>query len=131
QVLLGRRQPEQVNQEIFTFYRNLLAAVKQMPSDSKWQLCAVKGWEDNQSCHKILAYGWKSKHKAFLIVVNYANHSSQGRVIIPWKVQSQKEVEFSDLFGKEPFLRNGIEIATEGLFIDLPAWGFHFFTLTV
>jgi glycosidase len=131
QVLLGRRQPELVNQDIFAFYSHLLATIKQIPSDSKWQLCTVKGWDDNQSCRKILAYGWKSEDKAFLIIVNYANHSSQGRVNIPWKIQNQSDVDFTNLFEIESLSRNAAELAAEGLFIDLPAWGFHFFTLSV
>ncbi len=126
-VLLGRRQPESVNIEILSFYRILLPEIKKIPSESDWQLCSITGWSDNQSCYNLLAYTWTEGHIKILIVVNFSEFPSQGRIHIPWQIKKNGNVEFVDLFGNEPMSRSGNELTSEGLFVDLPAWGFHFF----
>ena len=37
--------------------------------------------------------------------------------------------QLQDLASGRSYDRDGLELATDGLYIDLPAWGVHWFTL--
>jgi len=128
-VLLGRRQVEPANTEVLLFFKKLNSFVRQLPENGQWELCNVNGWYDNQSCQNLIAYHWNLATVHLLIVVNYCPMPSQGRIIIPWSVNNDDNVEFEDLFGIEPFTRQGSELATEGLIVNLAGWGFHILTV--
>jgi glycosidase len=128
-VLLGRRQHEEPDTGLNEFYRTLLGTMHKIPSDAVWKLCEVNGWPDNQSCHNLITHCWQYQGKAILTVVNYCADSSQGKVILPFDYDHGKNIKFNDLFGKESFTRKGSELASDGLFVELPAWGFHFLSI--
>lgn len=128
-VLLGRRQPEQADNELFGFYKTLLTAVKKIPVNAIWQLCEIAGWEDNQSCKDLVAYGWTTNERKVIIIVNYSDHDSQGIVRLPWEVMPGATLEFHDLFGKVSFKKETADLMKQGLFVDLPARGFHYFSV--
>ena len=128
-VLLGRRQPENVDEAVQSFYKNLLPAVSRIKHEGAWQLCPVEGWQDNNSCRNILAYFWQKDGGTLVVIVNYSDVPSQGRVRLPEPVTRTAELVLTDLFVKEPLVRNGADTAADGLFVDLPGWGFHFFTI--
>lgn len=130
-VLLGRRQQEMPDVQIQNYLLSLMEAVKNIPRDCHWELCDVNGWTDNNSCHNLIAYCWQLQGKVLLIVVNYSENPSQGKVSLPWVVDQSKQMEFGDVFGRETFIRDGSELAEEGLFVELPAWGFHFLSINV
>jgi hypothetical protein len=129
-ILLGRRQKEQVNTEILVFYKKLIPEMGKILTDSEWQMCSVNGWGDNQTCCDVLAFTWKAKKTKILIIVNYSDHASQGKVTLPWQVVENSTVKFVDLFAKESLNREGNELIKDGMFFDLPAWGFHYFSVT-
>jgi len=128
-VLLGRRQPEAPNSALQEFYQTLIQTARDIPSDGVWKMCEIQGWPDNSSFHNLIAYCWQFQGRVLLIVVNYCENPSQGRIILPWDFDQQKQMHFNDLFGKESFTREGSDVAKEGLFVELPAWGFHYFSI--
>jgi glycosidase len=128
-VLLGRRQPEEPNSNIQEFYQILLQSAKNIPFDGVWKLCDMQGWPDNQSFHNLIAYCWQFQGGVLLIIVNYCENPSQGKIILPWVFDHEKDIQFNDLFGKEAFIRKGSELANDGLFVELPAWGFHYLSI--
>jgi glycosidase len=128
-VLLGRRQPEGPDQGLREFYQTLLNTVKTIPADGTWTLCEVNGWTDNQSCHNLIVYCWQFESRILLVVVNYDNNPSQGKITLPWKFDHGKDMVFTNLFNGESFIRGGSELAADGLFVELPAWGFHFLSI--
>ncbi len=130
-VLLGRRQNELPDVEIRNFFQLLMLGVKDISADSTWELCNVSGWPDNQSCHNLIAYCWHIHGKELLIVVNYCENPSQGKVSLPWKIEPGRQVEFHDEINSEIFVRDGTKLAEEGLFVELPAWGFHCLSTTI
>lgn len=129
-VLLGRRVQEPINAEVLAFYQQLIPEISKISPDDDWQMCSIKGWVDNQTYLDLIAFSWQTQKKKLLIVVNYSDQSSQGRITLPWKVANNSSVKFTDLFGKEPFQRDGTELINEGLFVNLPPWGFHYFTVS-
>jgi glycosidase len=128
-VLLGRRLQEDTDAGMWSFYRTILGAIHEVPSNAEWKLCEVDGWPDNQSCHNLIAYCWKFPGKVILTVVNYCSAPSQGKVKLLCDYGRGQNIKFNDLFGKDTFIRNGSELASDGLFVELPAWGFHFLSI--
>ena len=43
---------------------------------------------------------------------------------------SDRKVRLKDLAGRATYDRDGNELASRGLYIDLPAWGYHVFEMT-
>jgi glycosidase len=128
-VLLSRRQPEGPDQGLREFYQTLLNTVKDIPASGTWTLCGVNGWPDNYSYTNLIAYCWQFESRILLVVVNYCENPSQGKIALPWKIDPGKGMVFANLFGGEPFIRDGSELAADGLFVELPAWGFHFLAI--
>ena len=62
-----------------------------------------------------------------LIVVNYADHRSQCRLRLPLGELAGRAVTLRDLMGSDVYERDRDEILAEGLYLDLPAWGYHVF----
>jgi glycosidase len=128
-VLLGRRQPEPVNTELKAFYKTLLSEVRKIPIDASWQMCEIKGWEDNQTCNNLIAYIWTSRKRKAIIIVNYSDHSAQGKIRLHWGGKMESTIELHDLFGKDSFIRESADLIENGLFVDLSARGFHYFSV--
>lgn len=128
-VLLGRRQNEKPNLEILSFYKKLIPLAGKISSMGEWQLLSVNGWADNQSCRNLIAYSWRNGKKKYLIAVNFSDVPSQARISMPWISDTHETIKITDLFSRESFYRNNVEIRNEGLFVDLPAWGFHCFSV--
>ncbi|NMB54218.1 MAG: alpha-amylase [Leptolinea sp.] len=127
-VLLGRRQYEEINREQIAFYKTLLNTVQKIPTNARWNLCEVTGWNDNLTCTNLIAYTWTTKSRIILIVINYSKSPAQGRVHLQWNGFIKPMIEFHDLMTKEKIRRDVAEIREEGLFVDLPAWGYHYFS---
>ena len=130
-VLLGRRQQEMPNVEIRNYFQILMEAIKDISPDSTWEMCDVSGWPDNQSCHNLIVYCWQTRGRVLLIVVNYSETPAQGKINLPWAVDKTRPAEFFDLFEHAVLLRDGSKLAEEGLFVELPAWGYHFLSIEV
>ncbi|HLH08810.1 MAG TPA: alpha-amylase family glycosyl hydrolase [Terriglobales bacterium] len=130
-VQLGRRPDEAVNAELRQFYRKLLDLVKETSLRAgNWILCSVCGWSDNQSCSNLLAWRWNVSGQGHVVVVNFCDQTSQGRVQLPLSELRDRQWELQDLLSGTIFShRDGNEMFEQGLFVDLPAWGAHWFRL--
>lgn len=129
-VFLGRRPPEETDQELFSFYRWLIKTVSRMNlRNAQWSLCNRTGWPDNQSYLGLLAWCWRGPTDRFLIVVNLSNTSAQGRIQIPWEELKGRSWLLGDLTSGALYPRSGDEMLGPGLYVDLPPWGFHLFEL--
>jgi hypothetical protein len=40
-------------------------------------------------------------------------------------------VEFRDMLSTDLYIRNGNEIASQGIYLDLPPWGYHVFEVSL
>jgi glycosidase len=127
-VLLGRREPERLNKEIFEFYKKLIPAIRKIHDNGIWELCKVTGWLNNNTCDNLIPYTWQAGPNKNLIIVNYSNEQSQGRVLIPWAELKDIDVQLSDNLDQNVFIRSGMELKNKGLFVDLPPWSYHFLT---
>ena len=84
-------------------------------------------WPDNLSYRNLLAWCWRLGEDCRLMVVNLSGSPSPGVVRLPWSDVRDKSMTLEDLFSGTRYSRQGNEMAEPGLFVDLPAWGYHLF----
>ena len=130
---LVRAPIEPAEETLPQFYDGLLALLQQ-PSirDGAWSLvdCAP-AWDGNWTSDCFIAWCWQGAHgQRRLIAVNYADNQSQCYVAIPFPELSDRKVRLKDLAGRATYDRDGNELTSRGLYIDLPAWGYHVFEMT-
>ena len=125
-VFLGRRPQEPVDQGLREFYAKLLAALNQpLFHTGEWRLCDRSGWPDNASFQNLVAWSWSTDLDHCLIAVNLSDAPVQAMIHVPWT--AHQTWEMTDVFSNTTYKRDGDEIGTRGLYVELPAWGFHFF----
>ena len=85
------------------------------------------GWPDNRSYLNLAAWGWRLGEERRLIIVNLSEHRSQALVPLPWEDLAGRTWQLTEAFTGETYAHDGQELHQPGLFVDLEAWGFHFF----
>ncbi len=126
-VLLGRRPVEPVDHDLREFHLRLLAAAVEVRHGS-WERCEATGWPDNSSWVNLLCWSWIAGDGRCLIVVNDADTPAATRVHLPWHDVGGRAWQLRDLMSGDVFTRQGDELASSGLFVQLPPWGFHVLT---
>ena len=120
------------DEELHRFYEQLLAVLRQPAvRDGHWQLleCA-SAWEGNWTWDCYLAYAWEGQGgQRRLVTVNYAPHQSQCHVRLPFADLSGRSWRLRDLLGPAVYEWSGDDLATRGLYLDMPAWGYHVFEM--
>lgn len=127
---LNRRQKEKPVKEVQAFYLKLLKALA-LPNlrAGMWQLGApAPVWEGNATWGQITAmFRQGTEGEIYLAAVNYGASQGQCRLTCPFPTLEGKNWNLRDLLGGPSFVRGGDEMASQGLFIDLPPWGCHLF----
>jgi len=127
-VFLVRRPPEPVDAELQTFYKTLLRIIRRPAfQEGEWRLCERSGWPDNRSYLNLIAWCWRREGERTLVIVNLSGSSAQARVQLSWNELAGRKWRLFDEFTREVYERDGGEMQSPGLFIDLPPWGVHFF----
>jgi len=126
-VQLIRKPPQVENLNLAKYYRKLGKLLGKVPSEGEWKMLEVSGWHDNSSYLNLLAYQWTKNKEISLIVVNYSNQQSQGRVSL--QVNSENEILiFKDILNNREYTYSREKIISEGLYVDLAPWQGHVFT---
>jgi hypothetical protein len=127
-VFLARRPDEPVDSDLKNFYLRLLAVLAEKGiRRGAWSLCDRTGWPDNSSFQNLVAWCWREGEKRQVIVVNLSDARSQARIHLPWDDLANRVWQLEDLFKGESYRDNGNELQGDGLFVDLPPWGYHLF----
>jgi len=128
-VFLGRRPVEPVDPDLQAFYRTMLkAATIEGMREGEWRLCERTGWPDNASYQNLVSWCWHSDGEHHLIVVNLSDSAAQGHVRLPWDELKGRSWQMTDIFTGKVYERNGDEMCNQGLYVDLPSWGYHVLT---
>jgi glycosidase len=130
---LGRGPVEEPDAAIGAFYDALIACLREPAyREGQWQpLAAGQAWDGNGSHDALIAYAWTGPADARrLVVCNYAPHQSQGYVRLPWSGLAGASWRLHDQLGAVVYDRNGWDLAGRGLYLDLPPWGHHAFTIS-
>lgn len=127
-VFLGRAPDEAVDTALSDFHRRLVAAAAGL-RHGEWRLLETTGWPDNTSHENLAAWAWLGDDVRAAVVVDLSDAPAQGRVRLPWQDLAGRGWRLEDPVSGASFERAGDELATEGLYVDLPAWGFHVLVL--
>jgi hypothetical protein len=131
---LVRGPIEPINEPLQQFYDRLLGVLRREAlRDGQWTLLeCVEAWAGNGSVDGFIAFSWQAADaEQLLVAVNYAPHQGQCYVRLPVSGGTDSMVRFDDLMGIATYDRAGNDIAARGLYLDLPPWAFHVFTVTV
>jgi len=66
-----------------------------------------------------------------LIAVNYAPNASQGYLRLPFQEFTGRTARLKDLMSDASYERDGTDLVSRGLYLDLPSWGYHVFEVTL
>jgi hypothetical protein len=129
---LVRAPIEPPNEALQQFYDRLLYVMR-LPTvrDGRWQLlnCAP-GWDGNWTWENFLAFGWHGPdQERLLVTVNYAEHRGQCYVPLPFEELAGRSVRFIDVMGSAIYDRDGADVLSRGLYLDMPAWSYHVFEI--
>jgi hypothetical protein len=128
------RAPQEPSDErLSRFYAGLLAVLRR-PSlrDGAWRLLELApAWQGNPTSDCFIAWAWDGPDgERLLIAVNYAPSQSQCYVRLDFPDLAGRSVRLKDLLSEASYDRDGSELASRGLYLDLPAFGYHAFEVT-
>ena len=129
---LVRGPAEPVDREISFFYDRLLSLLSRPTvRNGQWQLLeCIPAWQGNGTNEDFIAYSWHSSEgERLLVAVNYAPHPSQCYVRLPYSELDGKQWKLRDLLGDAVYDRDGRDLLSRGLYLDVPAWHNHIFEL--
>jgi len=129
-VFLARRPTEPVDADLQAFSLALVAAAREV-RQGDWSLCEATGWPGDASCQQLLTWCWSDPEgRRALVAVNDADEHAAARIHLPWDDLGGRAWRLEDQLSGDIFDRDGDELAGEGLFVQLPPWGFHVLTWT-
>jgi Alpha amylase, catalytic domain len=131
---LVRAPQELPDAEIQLFYSEILSVLKNpIFRNGKWQLLECRpAWDGNESWDAFLAFAWENTDgRRALATVNYAPHAGQCYVRLPYLELAEQTVMFTDQMSNALYNRNGNDLLSGGIYLDLPPWGYHIFEVTV
>jgi glycosidase len=129
---LCRRPMEPIDASLEQFYTQLLAVVRRPAvRQGQWRLLECRpAWDGNWTHDCFIASAWEGAGDERLVVaVNYAPNQSQCYVGLPFEDLVARQWQFQDLLTGERYDRDGGELAERGLYLDVPGWRPHVFTL--
>ena len=94
-----------------------------------WQLLSARPVAgDNGSFCQFVAYRWAWRGRSVVVVVNYAPRA--GQCFLDLAEEHAGPVVLQDLMHPmTTYERDGATLSREGLYLDLPAWGYHVFAV--
>jgi hypothetical protein len=128
-VFLGRFPEEPGDVDLAEFYRRLLGALSDPTfHDGEWRLCRTSGWENNRTAAQVVSWCWTGDSR-WLVVVNLGSGPAVAHVSAPWPDLEGLDVLVHDPTQDVSFHRTGDDL-NNGLYVELPGWGWHLFQVT-
>ena len=129
---LIRGPEEPVDERLKQFYERLLAALRHPAvRNGDWQLLeCVPAWDGNGTSDAFIAYGWQDTGgERLLVCVNYAAHPGQCYVRLPFPNLGNRRWRLHDLLGDVRYERDGTDLQSRGLYLDVAPWQYHVFEM--
>jgi hypothetical protein len=130
---LVRAPVEPADPALQQFYGGLLAVLRQpIVRDGQWRLLECgPAWDGNWTWECVIAWSWEARDgQRRLMAVNYSGNQSQCYVPLPFPELSGHTVRLKDLTGPARYDRDGNDLLSRGLYLDLPPWSYHVFEMT-
>ncbi len=131
---LIRAPEESPDTELAGFYDELLAILRRpVVRGGEWQrLECQPAWDGNGSWYAFVAHSWSGgEGERMLVTVNYAPHSSQCYIKLPFSEIRDHAVRLRDTLSPACYVRDGNELVERGLYLDMPPWSYHLFDVEV
>lgn len=126
-VFLGRRPDEVPDSDLRTFYAALMKLAERPTFHiGRWRLRERTGWPDNSTFQNLVAWTWEHDER-FLVVVNLSDRASQARITLSWPDLKGQACLLTDHLAGTSYERDGTQLLSSGLFVDLAPWGYHLF----
>ncbi len=129
---LCRRPDEPVDARLEAFYSRLLSVLRnKIVREGQWRLLECQpAWEGNWTADCFIAFGWQDNSDEWLLTaVNYAANQSQCYVRLPFESLASGQWRLDDLLGDARYVRNGQELLSKGLYLDVAPWQRHVFSV--
>ena len=129
---LVRAPHELPNDTLQRFYDRLLSLLgRATVRDRQWELLdCTPAWDGNWTWDGFLAFTWHGGDaERLLVTVNYAATQGQCYVRLPFADLAGGQVRFDDLMSDARYDRDGSDIVSRGLYLDLRPWGYHVFEM--
>jgi len=130
---LVRAPAEPIDQALQAFYKALLTVLRDaIVRDGEWKLLrCLPAWDSNWTSDCFIAWLWRgAQDERRLAAVNYSGNRSQCYVQVSPGDLIGPTLRFADLMSPASYDRDGSDVASRGLFLDLPPWGYHVFQVT-
>jgi Alpha amylase, catalytic domain len=130
---LVRAPVEPIDQTLQRFYQRLLEVLRQpVVRNGGWCLLECRpAWEGNGSWDNFIVCAWELEDgERRLIAVNYAGQQSQCYARLPFSELAGLPVQLEDMMGSARYDREGSDLVSGGLYLDMSPWGYHVFQLT-
>jgi hypothetical protein len=126
---LARRVAEKPDEGVRAFYGRLLECLQRPEThDGNWRLGACRAaWSGNGSWDNFIAMSWQGTAGQLLAVVNFGPTQAQCYAELGFDGLDDGVLTLTDLLGEDRYERDGRTLAREGLYLDLPAWGYNVF----
>ncbi|MFX1524711.1 MAG: alpha-amylase family glycosyl hydrolase [Promethearchaeota archaeon] len=130
-VQLGRRQSEDIDQNLQKYYLNLLKVIPGKEfSDASWLMCRVEPLDFSDSSFKnIISYLWWIDKRYLLIIVNFSPNLSKAHIRIDNINFGYDKWKFIDLLNEKDYQYEGKNLVEFGLYVELAAWKGHIFNI--
>ncbi len=122
---LNRAPAEAVDSALHQFYERLLSLLRQPTfRQGQWQLLeCTPAWHTNWTNECFVAFAWSGPgDERYLIAVNDTGHQSQCRLRLPFPGLDGRTWRLQDQLGAETYDRDGDELRSQGLYLDLRPW---------
>ena len=128
---LVRAPLEPVNMSLQKFYESLLGILKKpILRDGKWSLLECRSaWDGNGTWDSFLAFAWEADNRLMVVCINYSWQDGQCYVHLPFPDLANKQWRLNDLMSEASYDRQGNDLLTSGLYLDMPAWSYHVFEI--
>jgi hypothetical protein len=131
---LVRGPQEPVDSSVRRFYDGLLEVVRRpIVRNGAWRLLeSAPAWDGNWTNDSFIAWSWSAEDRErWVIAVNYSDHRSQCYVRLPFGRLAGRSVKLNDLMSAASYERSVDDLAGRGLYLDMPAWAYHVFDVSV
>jgi glycosidase len=127
---LGRRPDEPPDPGLRAFYARLLEVLARSEvHDGDWHLPECRAaWEGNPTWDRFVVMAWESARGRLLACVNYGSTEAQCYTRVPLG-GLQGRIVLRDLLSDTRHERDVAELASKGLYLDMPPWGCNVFAV--
>jgi Alpha amylase, catalytic domain len=128
------RAPQEPRDTTLQAFYEALLTVLQRPAvrDGQWRLLECRpAWEGNWTWDCVLAFAWQGPGgERLLVTVNYAPNQSQCYLRLPFPDLDGHQWRLGDLLGPATYDRDGNDLHSGGLYLDMLPWQVYVFSMT-